>query len=373
MKVGVPIGDLLAGMYGAYGVARGAARARAHRTGPARPDQPARRDRRRARLPGHPVDGRRRGADARSATSTLRSAPTACSTPPTRRSRSPAAARDCGGRSRRSSASTRTTGGSPATGCGSTRREELTGLIEAALAEHGAEHWLPVLADAGIPAGKVRTVDDVYTWEQTRSQGLVVEVDHPTVGTIELPGPPLRFDDLPYAGGRDDPPAAAPARRAQRLRARRGSSNASRAADRRTERLRMTRTVFAGGTLYDGTTNDPAPGDNAVEAGRRQVGSGLDGDEVGRLHRPGCLRASSTRTCTSCSTSRTCCGSCRRRSAFPSSRRSTTCGGLWTSASRRPGRERRRPRRQGGDRDRTRRRAPDADLDQHAVADGRPR
>ena len=82
------------------------------------------------------------------------------------------------------------------------RREELTGLIEAALTEHGAEHWLPVLADAGIPAGKVRTVDDVYTWEQTRSQGLVVEVDHPTVGTIELPGPPLRFDDLPYAGGR---------------------------------------------------------------------------------------------------------------------------------------------------------------------------
>jgi formyl-CoA transferase len=82
------------------------------------------------------------------------------------------------------------------------RREELTALIESALAEHGAEHWLPILANAGIPAGKVRTVDDVYTWDQTRSQGLVVEVDHPSVGTIELPGPPLRFDDLPHAGGR---------------------------------------------------------------------------------------------------------------------------------------------------------------------------
>ena len=43
----------------------------------------------------------------------------------------------------------------------------------------------------------------------------------------------------------------------------------------------MTRTVFAGGTLYDGTTSDPAPGDLAVEAGRIvEVGSGLDGDEV---------------------------------------------------------------------------------------------
>ena len=83
------------------------------------------------------------------------------------------------------------------------RREELTGLIEKAFVQQGAEHWLPILAAAGIPAGKVRTVDDVYTWDQTRSQGLVVEVDHPTIGTIELPGPPLRFDDLPYAGGRD--------------------------------------------------------------------------------------------------------------------------------------------------------------------------
>jgi crotonobetainyl-CoA:carnitine CoA-transferase CaiB-like acyl-CoA transferase len=82
------------------------------------------------------------------------------------------------------------------------RREELTRLIEEAFATAGAEHWLPILAAAGVPAGKVRTLDDVYTWEQTRSQGLVIEVDHPTAGTIELPGPPLRFDDLPYAGGR---------------------------------------------------------------------------------------------------------------------------------------------------------------------------
>lgn len=54
----------------------------------------------------------------------------------------------------------------------------------------------------------------------------------------------------------------------------------------------MTRTVFAGGTLYDGTTTDPAPGDLAVEAGRIvEVGSGLDGDEVvdcaGRWVSPG--------------------------------------------------------------------------------------
>ena len=90
------------------------------------------------------------------------------------------------------------------------RREELGALVEQAFAGLGAEHWLAVLAEAGVPAGKVRTIDDVYTWEQTRSQGLVVEVDHPVLGKVELPGPPIRFDDLPYAGGRAEhlPPPA---------------------------------------------------------------------------------------------------------------------------------------------------------------------
>jgi formyl-CoA transferase len=84
------------------------------------------------------------------------------------------------------------------------RRDELFSLIEHAFAAESAEHWLAVLAAAGVPAGKVRRLDDVYAWEQTRSQGLVVEVDHRSAGPVELPGPPLRFDDLPYAGGRSE-------------------------------------------------------------------------------------------------------------------------------------------------------------------------
>ncbi|TDP89935.1 metal-dependent hydrolase family protein [Labedaea rhizosphaerae] len=43
----------------------------------------------------------------------------------------------------------------------------------------------------------------------------------------------------------------------------------------------MTRTVFAGGQVFDGTGADPAAGDVAVQDGRIvEVGSGLDGDEV---------------------------------------------------------------------------------------------
>ena len=82
-------------------------------------------------------------------------------------------------------------------------RAELIEVLESALADADAETWLGRLAEIGIPAGKVRTLDDVYGWDQTRSQGLLIEVDHPTVGTVELPGPPLRFDDNTFAGTRE--------------------------------------------------------------------------------------------------------------------------------------------------------------------------
>ncbi len=75
-------------------------------------------------------------------------------------------------------------------------RDELIADMEKALAAHDRAHWLARLGEAGVPAGAIRSLDEVYAWEQTRSQGLLVEVDHPVLGTIELPGPPLRFDDL---------------------------------------------------------------------------------------------------------------------------------------------------------------------------------
>ncbi|MFN3922743.1 MAG: CaiB/BaiF CoA transferase family protein [Pseudarthrobacter sp.] len=71
----------------------------------------------------------------------------------------------------------------------------LVAAIEAHFAAHKAEDLLTAMKAAGIPAGKVRTLDEVYAWDQTRSQGLAVGVEHPTLGPIELPGPPLRFFD----------------------------------------------------------------------------------------------------------------------------------------------------------------------------------
>lgn len=72
-------------------------------------------------------------------------------------------------------------------------REQVVAAVEAAFAGWDADDLLATLAEAGIPAGRVRSIDQVYEWEQTRSQGLLVDVDHATLGSVTLPGPPLRF------------------------------------------------------------------------------------------------------------------------------------------------------------------------------------
>jgi crotonobetainyl-CoA:carnitine CoA-transferase CaiB-like acyl-CoA transferase len=72
--------------------------------------------------------------------------------------------------------------------------------VDAAFGQRTSAEILGLLDELGIPAGKVRDLEEVYTWEQTRSQGLLIEVDHAALGPVTLPGPPLRFD----VGGRTE-------------------------------------------------------------------------------------------------------------------------------------------------------------------------
>ena len=85
------------------------------------------------------------------------------------------------------------------------RREELVELVDAAFGDRLVDDVLADLERAGVPAGEVRTLDRVYDWDQTRSQGLLVDVEHSTLGTVTLPGPPLRFDGAPATRHRPPP------------------------------------------------------------------------------------------------------------------------------------------------------------------------
>jgi crotonobetainyl-CoA:carnitine CoA-transferase CaiB-like acyl-CoA transferase len=79
-------------------------------------------------------------------------------------------------------------------------RDAVIAAVDTAFGSYLAADLLTLLAKLGVPAGKVRDLSEVYGWDQTRSQGLLIDVEHAALGSITLPGPPLRFDDTaPFA------------------------------------------------------------------------------------------------------------------------------------------------------------------------------
>ena len=70
---------------------------------------------------------------------------------------------------------------------------ELQQIMNAALGQRTVADWLDRLRRAGVPAGELKTLDRVYDSEQARAEDLIWEVDHPRLGSIRLPGHPVHF------------------------------------------------------------------------------------------------------------------------------------------------------------------------------------
>ncbi len=76
-------------------------------------------------------------------------------------------------------------------------REALIALLQAHFRSRPAADWLERLQAAGVPAGPVNTVREVFADAQVIHEGLRVEVAHPTAGTAALIGPPFVFSAAP--------------------------------------------------------------------------------------------------------------------------------------------------------------------------------
>jgi crotonobetainyl-CoA:carnitine CoA-transferase CaiB-like acyl-CoA transferase len=79
------------------------------------------------------------------------------------------------------------------------RAAELEALMEAALAAAPVDDWVARLDAAGVPAGKVKTMDEVYASPQVAHLGVVDVVEHATLGAIRLPGSPVAYSRTPRA------------------------------------------------------------------------------------------------------------------------------------------------------------------------------
>jgi crotonobetainyl-CoA:carnitine CoA-transferase CaiB-like acyl-CoA transferase len=73
------------------------------------------------------------------------------------------------------------------------RAEELEGEITSVMRSATVDEWMERLGDTGVPAGRVKPLDEVYSSPQVKHLGLVDIVNHPTLGEIRLPGTPLGY------------------------------------------------------------------------------------------------------------------------------------------------------------------------------------
>ena len=78
-----------------------------------------------------------------------------------------------------------------------TNRDELTAEIEKILAGDDVERWVERLNAAGVPAGPVLDVAEVFADPQVLARDMLVELDHPEVGTFRTTGLPVKLSATP--------------------------------------------------------------------------------------------------------------------------------------------------------------------------------
>ena len=76
--------------------------------------------------------------------------------------------------------------------------EALLEILDGLFAAETSEHWIDVLADAGVPCGPVNDVAAALRDPQTAARSMVVETEHPRFGTVRQVASPVRVgDDAP--------------------------------------------------------------------------------------------------------------------------------------------------------------------------------
>lgn len=84
-------------------------------------------------------------------------------------------------------------------------REELDALFAEIFAGQLWAHWQPLLREAQIPNGQVRTMEETLRSDEVRERGLVARVRHPVLGWIPNIPLPIRMSDTPLADPRCAP------------------------------------------------------------------------------------------------------------------------------------------------------------------------
>ncbi|MCP1678315.1 CaiB/BaiF CoA-transferase family protein [Kerstersia gyiorum] len=71
--------------------------------------------------------------------------------------------------------------------------DALVATMEAALALRGTDYWVAAFERAGVPAGPVKTMTQVLDDPQVKARDMVIQVEHPVAGNVQALGFPIKF------------------------------------------------------------------------------------------------------------------------------------------------------------------------------------
>jgi len=78
-------------------------------------------------------------------------------------------------------------------------REILLPLLQGIFRQQPAAAWLEKFSAAEIPSAPINTVAEAVQDVQTRSRGLIVQLEHPALGTVKSIANPIRFSNTPVS------------------------------------------------------------------------------------------------------------------------------------------------------------------------------
>ena len=84
-------------------------------------------------------------------------------------------------------------------------RAELVERIEAITIREPRTTWLGRFDAAGIPCGPINTYAETFADRQVRARGMIVDVDHPTLGPLRTLGSPIKMSATPPVADRRAP------------------------------------------------------------------------------------------------------------------------------------------------------------------------
>jgi formyl-CoA transferase len=76
-------------------------------------------------------------------------------------------------------------------------RAELAGELEKTLEEKDTDEWMEILLEAGFPAAPIYNYKQVFEDPHTLAREMVVEMDHPVEGTVKGLGIPVKLSETP--------------------------------------------------------------------------------------------------------------------------------------------------------------------------------